>query len=195
MQQHSKHFSRRPPYLPLRKGSQVKIQLFQILVMMHIKLTGLTKCSNMAANVLPAVASPFPTTAGDGVKRSKFNFLEHSNVAYQIYWNHKMRQHGSKCFAGRPPSPLRQGMGFKSTFSEHGNFAYQFYWNHEIKQYGSKYRARRPPPFPPTLRSKRQIQRFQNNVMLHIKVTGITQCSNMVANFLPADTPRTQGMR
>ena len=56
----------------------------------------------MAANVLPADPPPLPTTAGDGVKRSKFNFLEHSNVAYQIYWNHKMQQHGSKCFAGRP---------------------------------------------------------------------------------------------
>ena len=59
---------------------------------------------------------PLPITAGDGVKRSKFNLLEHSNVAYQIYWNHKMQQHGSKCFAGRPPPNSRRGWGLKVLF-------------------------------------------------------------------------------
>ena len=34
-----------------------------------------------------------------------------------------------------------------------------------------------------------QINYFQNKVMLHIKLKGITQCSNMVANFFPTTDP------
>ena len=53
--------------------------------MLHIKLMGIMKCSNMVANVLP---SDYPTTPGDGGQN--LTFSEHGHVAYQIYWNHDM---------------------------------------------------------------------------------------------------------
>ena len=45
----------------------------------------------MVANILLADT----TDQGDGVNRSKFNFLEHGHVAYQFKLNHEMQQHGS----------------------------------------------------------------------------------------------------
>ena len=42
-----------------------------------------------------------------------------------------------------------------------------------------------PPPLPQG--SKCQVQLLQDNVMLHIKFIGMTKCSNMVVNILPAD--------
>ena len=43
----------------------VKIQLFQNIVMLHIKLKGITNATSMVANILPADLDP-----GDDVKRS-----------------------------------------------------------------------------------------------------------------------------
>ena len=36
---------------------------------------------------------------------------------------------------------------------------------------------------------KAKFQLFQNMVMMHIKLNGITKCNNMVANILPTDPP------
>ena len=47
---------------------------------------GITKCSNMVANILP-------TAIGQNSI-----FSEHGNVAYQFKGNHQMQQHGSKYF-------------------------------------------------------------------------------------------------
>ena len=93
MQQHgSKHFSCRPPYpSPLHPGEGSIGQNSTFLEHGHvayIKLKGITKCSNMVANVLPADRPLSPMmTLGNGVKRSKFNFSEHGHVAYQIEGN------------------------------------------------------------------------------------------------------------
>ena len=57
-------------------------------LMLHIKLKGITKGSNVVANILPAdLPNPTPLDPEDGVKRSKFTFLEHGHVAYQIKGN------------------------------------------------------------------------------------------------------------
>ena len=115
----------------------------------------------------------------------------------------------------RPLGGLRGwGQRQNETFSEHGHAAYQIKGNHRHSnmQHGSKYYARRPPT--PTLGVK--IQLFQNMVILHIKlkaclhppspyswvkrsnltfaehdhvayqIKGNHECSNMVANILPA---------
>ena len=95
MQQHgSNYFACRRP---LDQGSQkVKILLFQNMVMMHIKINGITnadstllghgnavyqingnhKCSNMVANILPADPHPPPPTLGWA--------REHGHVAYKL---------------------------------------------------------------------------------------------------------------
>ena len=58
MQQYNSKYFGRSPTSP----QKVEIQLFQNMVMLHIK--GNRKCSNMVAKVL-----------GGGVKMSKFNFF------------------------------------------------------------------------------------------------------------------------
>ena len=39
-----------PAHPPDPRGQKVKIQLFQNMVMLHIKLNAITKCSNMVAH-------------------------------------------------------------------------------------------------------------------------------------------------
>ena len=59
----SKHFANRAPPLPHYPrgwGQKVKIQLFQNMVMLHIKFIELTKCSNMVANICPHTPPPYP---------------------------------------------------------------------------------------------------------------------------------------
>ena len=51
--------------------------------MLHIKLNGITKCSNMVATILPG---PMPLTWPIGQKST---FSEHCHVAYQIKENHE----------------------------------------------------------------------------------------------------------
>ena len=50
---------------------KVKIQLFQNMVMLHIKLNKIINAANMVANILPTDPNPDP---GGGVKRSKSTF-------------------------------------------------------------------------------------------------------------------------
>ena len=109
--------------------------------MLHIKLKGITKCSNIVANILPA--DPPPSTLGIRSIGQNLIYAEHGHVAYQIKGNHEMLQHGSKYFARRP--------------------------SHDPRRWGQKVK----------------IQLFQNMVMLHIRLKGISTCSNMIENILP----------
>ena len=54
-------------------------------------------------------------------------------------------------------------------------------------QHGSKYYARRPPP--PTLGVKRLKFNFSEHGHIAYKIKGNHECSNMVANILPAAPP------
>ena len=153
MQQHgSKYFARRAPssFDPRVWGQKVEIQLFQNMVMLHIKFNGITKCNNMVANILSADPSLPTTILGDGARRSKFIFSEHGHVAYQTKGIHKMQQQCSKHFARRSHPPHLPTLGMESisqnsTLSENGCVAYQIKLNHEMQQHGSKYFACRPP--------------------------------------------------
>ena len=99
-----------PPSPSIRTGLIVKFQLFHYMVMLHIKLKGITKCSNTVTNI--CLQTPHcPLTFGIGSIGQKLTFSEHGHVAYQIKGNNEMQQHGSKYFAGRPSSPLTGGMG------------------------------------------------------------------------------------
>ena len=55
MQQHGRKYlaCRPPPPMSLGMGSKFKTQLYQNMVLLHIKLIGIMKCSNMVANILP----------------------------------------------------------------------------------------------------------------------------------------------
>ena len=103
------------PAAHVPRGQKVKVQLFSEQCHVVYQIKGNQECSNMVANVLPADTPHARTHArtyarthththacthadthththnhGHGANRSKFNFLEHGHVAYQIYWNHKM---------------------------------------------------------------------------------------------------------
>ena len=69
------------PPSPDPRGQKVKILLFQNMVMLHIKLNGITKSSIMVENIFPADTL--------GVKRLEQNstFSEQCHVAYQIRGN------------------------------------------------------------------------------------------------------------
>ena len=47
------------PVDPHPRGQKIIIELFQNIVLLHIKFIGITKCSNMVAFILPAVPSPY----------------------------------------------------------------------------------------------------------------------------------------
>ena len=66
---------------PDPRGQKVKIQLFHSMVISHIKLNGIRKCSN----VVPTISQTLPLTLG--IKRSKFNFLKQFHAAYKIKGN------------------------------------------------------------------------------------------------------------
>ena len=89
-----------------------------------------------------------------------------------------MQQHGSKYFAHRQiPHPCGSGglKGHNSFFSEHSHLAYRIKWNHEcINMVGDSLPADPPPHDPRGWGQKVKIQLFQNMIMLHIKLNGIT---------------------
>ena len=75
MQQHgSKYFARRPPPPPHDPWGRVKIQLFQNMVMLHIKLNGITNVANI-----------FSADPGGWDQNSTFS--EYGHVSYQIKGN------------------------------------------------------------------------------------------------------------
>ena len=119
MQQHgSKYFARRRPL-------GVKIQLFQNMVMLHIKLKGIANA--VAWQQLFCLKTPPPLqTPG-----SKSTFFRTWSRCILNLRDSRMQQHGSNYFACRPPPPLDPG-GQISSFSEHGHVAYQ-YEGHPIK--------------------------------------------------------------
>ena len=150
MQQHgSKYFASRPHYFPLDPngwGKKVKIQLFQNMVMLHIKLKG--------------ILLTLPQNPGDGVKRSKIQLFQNmvmlhiklngltkcrnmvANIlpadAYQFKVNQKCRNMAANILPADPPPPHTHthtgdgAIGQSSTLSEHGQVAYHIKGNYEI---------------------------------------------------------------
>ena len=98
------------------RGQKVKIQFFQNMVMLHIKLTGIRKCNNMVAKVLSA-DPPTPHYLGDGVKRSKFNFIRTISCCISNYRESQKQQLGTKHFAYRPLTSPHSERDHKSKFN------------------------------------------------------------------------------
>ena len=119
---------------------------------LHIKLNGITKCSNMVANILTATPPPPPQLRscgwGQQVKSQLFQnmVMLHNN---EIKGTHEMQQHGSKYFACRPPLPYPRGCGPKvknSFFSEYGLVGYQIKGNHKCRILVANILPVDPPP-------------------------------------------------
>ena len=108
-QQHgTKYFACRPlppdPSQPWGWGQMVKIQLFQNMVILHIK----KRIPNVASwyQIICLQSPPPPPPPGDRVNRSKFNFPEHGHVAYQIKENHECSNIVANNLSAPPSPPL-----------------------------------------------------------------------------------------
>ena len=119
------------PSAPLTLGlgsKKVKIQLFQNMVMLHIKLNGITIAATWHIFCLQT-----PLTLGVGLKVQNSTFSEQSHVDYQIKGNHKcsimvaiiLPAYPPPLPPAIPPTPHQPwGWGQNSSFSEHGHIAY-----------------------------------------------------------------------
>ena len=144
-----------PQPTTLGDGKKVKIQPFQNMVMLHIKLMKLTNAATWKQIFCrESPSQPNPSDPMVGVKGSNSTFSEHDQVAYQIKGKHEIQQqYDSKYFASRPPPP-RPTLGQNSAFteqghvaSEHGHVAYKNKWNHKMQQHSTKsFCPQTPPP-------------------------------------------------
>ena len=76
MQHHnSKHFALRPTTSPPLQGSTGQNQLFQNMVISHIKLRGIAKHQQHGSKCFARIP-PLPTTLGDGVRKVKNQLLQ-----------------------------------------------------------------------------------------------------------------------
>ena len=117
-------------------------------------------------------STPPPHVPRDESKGQKSTFSEHGHIAYQIKGHHECNMVAT-CLLAKPFLTLgMRSIGQNSTFSGNGHVAYQIKWNHEMQQHGSKYFL---PAGPLTLGVK--INYFQNVVLLHIKLKGITNAA------------------
>ena len=103
------------------------------MVMLHIKLKGITGAvtCNMVANIMPA--DPPPPAPTLGVKRLKFNlFRTWSYCAYKIKGNHECSNMVANILpAATPPPPNPRVKRSTLTFAEHDHVAYQIKGNCE----------------------------------------------------------------
>ena len=117
-------------------GAGVKIQLYQNMVIVHIKLKGIMNAATWY-QIFFSRRPPPPTALGDGFKRSKIKFSEDGHIAYQIQGNHECSNIVANILPADPPPPpypptLGVGsIGQYSTFSEHGHVAYQIKENYK----------------------------------------------------------------
>ena len=106
-----------------------------------------------------------PTTLGDGVSRSKFNFLQNTvKVRIKLKENTNAAAGKQICFPLTPPPPPDLGDGISC------HCACQIKGNHEVQQHGSKYFALRPPPPSTTLGDgvKRSQFNFSELSQMHV---------------------------
>ena len=135
MQHGSKYYARRPP--PHDPGGQkVKIQLFQNMVILHIKLKAIMNGKYFARSPSPP---PHPR-----VKRFNLTFAEHDHVAYQIKGNRECRNMVANILPAAPSPHRRSKFNFFRTWScctskesrmqQHGSNCRQRYNKYETYQ-------------------------------------------------------------
>ena len=148
MQHDSKYYACRPlPPPPWRQ--KVKIQLFQNMVILHIKLKAIINAVTWKQIFCPQ--PPPPPSPDLRVKRSNLTFAEHDHVAYQIKGNRECSNMVANILPAAP-SPLRRSkLNFFRTWScctskesriqqQHGSNCRQRYnkYEHINRDFGSK---------------------------------------------------------
>ena len=203
--------ARRPgsdPLDGLRGGAEAKIQLFQNIVMLHIKLNGITNAATWYQIFCPQTPVPHdPVGRGQKVKLQLFS--EHDHAAYQIKLNHECSNMVANILPTDLPPPLRplgwgqnvptttnipptQGVGSKgqnSTFSEYSHVAFQIKWNDECSNMVANILPQPPPPLRPLGWGQKVKIHFSGYGHVAYQIKGSDTCRNMAANILPADSP------
>ena len=96
--------------------------------MLHIKLYGITKCSNMVANNLPADPPP-PLLDPRGQKVKLQNLQNMVMLHIKFIGIMKCSNMVANILPADPPDPRGQN----STLSEHGHVTYQICLNHKMQ--------------------------------------------------------------
>ena len=104
---------------------------FSDMVMLHIKLNGITKYIIMLADILPQI---LPLRLW-GSKDQNATFLEHGHVAYQIKGNQKCSNIVANILPAEPPLPTASRIlgveRLNSTISDYSHVTYQIKGNHK----------------------------------------------------------------
>ena len=121
-----------PPLDP--RGQTVKIQLFQNMLMLPIKLKGIKKYSNMVANILHTDPPLTPHSLDLLVKRSKFHFFRTWSCCISNSLESRNILTWKQLFYTQPsPSPLtlRVNRSKFNTFSEQCHVSYEIKGDHK----------------------------------------------------------------
>ena len=158
-------FYRRPvpdPLGGLGWDQNIEIQLFQNMVMLHIK--GNYKCSNVVANILPAKPLLPPPPGGQ-----IFIFTEHVHIKLNRFTNAESWQ---QIFCKQTFSLPHPTLGVGSKFNFFRTWLCCISNAITIAATCKIFWPQNPRPHPGV-----KIQLFQNMVMLHIKLKGITDAA------------------
>ena len=175
------------PTPTLRMGSIGQSQFLQKMIVLHKKLMGIMKCSDIVAIIL--TADPLPHDPRGWGQKVKSTFSEHGHVAYKIKGNHEMQQHGSKYFAHRPPCPpTTLGDGVKIQLYGTWSCCISNLRNRECSHIVANILAADiPTPPPPDHESIGQKSSFTEHGHVAFQTKGNQECSHMVAHILPTD--------
>ena len=149
----------------------------------------------MLANILPAYpfTPPPPKRPWMLGHKVKFKLSEHGHAAYQIKWNHKCSNMVANILPAYSPS-LTLWIGVKRSIfilSEYGRDAYQIKGNDTSCNMEANIFTRWPHT-PKQPWGVVNIQLYQNNVMLQIKLIAIrneAKCSKYFARRPPTPLP------
>ena len=146
------------PWVDLGGGVKGKIKLFQNMVMLHIKLKGITGAAtcNMVANMM--LADPPPPHPNPGGQKVKIQLFQNMVILHI-----KLKAIMNAVFCPQP-SPDPRVKKSNLTFAEHDHVAYQIKGNRECSNMVANIL-----PAAPLSPQKVKIPLFQNMVMLHIK--------------------------
>ena len=140
----------------------------------------------MVANILPA-DHPSPTL-WVGSKGRNSTFSEHGHVASQIKGNHKCcnRPPHPRTHPSPRPDPWGRVRWSKFNFFLTWSSCISNLMESRMQQHGSKYFARNPPLLTLGVGVKGKNSTLSEHDHVAYQINGNHECSNMVANILPA---------
>ena len=142
-------FDQRPvpgPWMDLGVGSKGQTELFQNMVMLHIKLKGITGAATWYQILCPHTPPPPPDPGSQNVKIQVFQnrvmlHIQLKTIANAVIWK--------QIFCPQPPLPDPVGQKVKFNFGRTWSCCISNERESQIQQYNSKYFARSPPPPSP----------------------------------------------